>query len=131
MVAKEVALQEKKEAIAEGERTEAVKFFSPYTDIHETADSIIVTMDMPGVKRSEVDIHLEKNVLTVVGNLDSSAYEGLEPVYTEYNIGNFSRRFTLSTSIDSDKITAEISDGVLKVTLPKVKQAVAKRIEVK
>lgn len=130
MAAKEVALQEKKELKSEGERTEAGKFYSPYTDIHETPEAIYVTMDMPGVKRSDVDIHLEKNVLTIVGNVDSTAYEGMEPLYSEYNVGNFSRRFTITSAIDSDKIGAGMSDGVLKITLPKAGDKVAKRIEV-
>jgi HSP20 family protein len=131
MSAQEVALQEKKEVETDGERTEAGKYYSPYTDIHETAKEIIVTMDMPGVKRSDVDIHIEKNILTIVGSVDFSNYEGLEPLYTEYNVGNFSRSFTLSTAIDSQKIKAEMADGVLRLVLPKAPEAVARRIEVK
>lgn len=131
MAAKEVALQEKKEIQTDGERTEAGTFYSPYADIHETSDSIVVAMDMPGVKRSDVAVHLEKNLLTIIGNVDFGAYEGLEPLYTEYNVGNFSRRFSISTSIDSDKISAEMADGVLVVRLPKAAEAVTKRIEVR
>lgn len=128
MSAQEVALQEKQEL--DEERTEAARFFSPYTDIVETADAIVVTMDMPGVERSGVDIHIEKNVLSIVGSIDSNGYEGLKPVYSEYNIGNFSRRFTLSTKIDSESIAATMADGVLSVRLPKASEAVARRIQV-
>lgn len=130
MSGKEVALQEKQELGGDEERTEAGRFYSPYADIVETANAIVVTMDMPGVKRSDVDISLDKNVLSIIGSIDSNKYEGLDPVYSEYNVGNFSRRFTLSTKIDSDKIAAQMADGVLSLTLPKASEAVARRIEV-
>ena len=130
MTAKEVVVQQKKELEAAEERTEAGKFYSPYTDIYESPEAVVVKMDMPGVEKSALDIRLEKNVLTIVGNIDFNKYDGLEPIYTEYNVGNFTRSFTLSTKIDGEKISATISDGVLTVTLPKAKEAVAKRIEV-
>jgi HSP20 family molecular chaperone IbpA len=131
MAANEVALQDKKELEPAEERTEAGKYFSPATDIYETPDAVVVTMDMPGVDRSAIDIDLDKDVLTIVGRIDSKKYEGLEPIYSEYNVGNFTRRFSLSTEIDSEKISAQAADGVLTVTLPKAKTAVARRIEVR
>ena len=130
MAANEVALQQKKELKPAEERTEPGKYYSPATDIHETADAVVVTMDVPGVDRSAIDIHLDKDVLTVIGRIDSNKYEGLEPIYSEYNVGNFTRRFTLSTEIDSQSISAQAADGVLTVTLPKAKTALARRIEV-
>ena len=63
MTDKEVALQEKRELAAPEERTEAGKFFSPYTDIHETQDSVVVTMEVPGVGKPDIDIRLDKGVL--------------------------------------------------------------------
>lgn len=130
MAANEVAVQQKKELTPADERTEAGKYYSPATDIHETADAVVVTMDVPGVDRSAIDIHLDKDVLTIIGRIDSKKYEGLEPIYSEYNVGDFTRRFTLSTEIDSQNISAQAADGVLTVTLPKAKTAVARRIEV-
>lgn len=130
MTDKEVALQEKKELAAAEERTEAGKFFSPYTDIHETDDAVVVSMEVPGVGKSDIDIKLDKGVLTVTGTIDSKKYEALKPIYAEYNVGNFVRSFTLSTKIDSDKIAASVADGVLTVRLPKAKEAVAKRIAI-
>ena len=130
MATREVALQEKKELAESEERTKVGKYYSPYTDIHETADAVIVTMDMPGVERPAVDIAVDKDVLTVVGNIDPKKYERLDPIYAEYNVGNFTRRFTLSTHIDDANISARLADGVLTVTLPKAKEAIAKRITV-
>jgi HSP20 family protein len=130
MAETQVALQEKKELTAPEERTEAGKFFSPYTDIHETADAVLVSMEVPGVDKSAIDIRLEKGVLTVTANIDSSKYASLRPIYSEYNVGNFARTFTVSTKIDSDAISASVADGVLTVRLPKAAEAVAKRIAI-
>ncbi len=130
MADKELALQQKKEVEAPAERTRAERYYSPYTDIYELADRVVVVMDMPGVDKSALDITLEKNVLTVTGNIDSKAYEELEPIYTEYNVGNFSRTFTLSTQIDSAKISASIENGVLTIDLPKAGEALSRRIEI-
>jgi len=126
----EVALQEKKELTSAQERTEAGKFYSPYTDIYETKDAVIVALEVPGVTKSDIDIRLEKSQLTITGNVDAKHYEALEPIYSEYNVGNFVRTFTLSTKIDSDAIAASVADGVLTVRLPKAAEPVAKRITI-
>lgn len=131
MVAQELEVQEKKELAADDEKTEAGKYYLPYTDIHESAEAIIVAMDMPGVDKEHLDIELENNILTVIGRVSFTRYESLTPVYTEYNIGNYTRRFTVSNAIDTDAISAKIENGVLTVNLPKAKEAVAKRIEVR
>lgn len=130
-MANEVELQQKKELAPAQERTEAGRFYSPYTDIYETRDAVIVEMDMPGVGRESVDIRLDKNVLSITGTVDSTRYEGLEPLYTEYNVGNFVRSFTVSAQVDRERISARIADGVLRVELPKAAAAVARRIEVR
>ena len=130
MAAQEVAPHEKREVAPHEERTEAGKFFSPYTDIHETEQAVVVSMEMPGVDKSSIDIRLDKGVLTVKGTIDSQRYESLRPIYSEYNVGNFVRTFTVSTKIDSARITANVADGVLTVALPKAAEALAKRISV-
>lgn len=130
MAEQQVALQQKKELNPAEERTEAGRFFSPYTDIHETAAAVVVTMEMPGVDKTAVDIRVDKGVLTIKGTVDASKYEALRPIYSEYNVGNFVRTFTVSTKIDSGAISASMVDGVLTVTLPKAAEAVAKRITV-
>ena len=129
-VTQEVAPRGKRELTQAEERTEAGKFFSPYADIHETERAVVVTMEMPGVAKSSIDIQLDKGVLTVKGTIDSTRYESVQPLYTEYNVGNFVRTFTVSPKIDAASISATVVDGVLTIELPKAKEALARRIAV-
>jgi len=130
MISQEVTPRGKRELTQAEERTEAGKFFSPYTDIHETDRAVVVSMEVPGVDKDALDIQLEKGVLTVKGTIDSARYESLRPIYSEYNVGNFVRTFAVSTKIDGSGISATVADGVLTVELPKAKEALARRIAV-
>ena len=130
MISQEVAPREKRELTQAEEQTEAGRLFSPHTDIHETDRAVIVSMEVPGVDKNAIDIQLEKGVLTVKGSIDSAKYESLRPIYSEYNVGNFVRTFTVSTKIDSSGIAATVADGVLTIELPKAKDALARRIAV-
>jgi len=127
---KELQVHEKKQLESKEEETKVGRFYMPSTDIHETNDALIVTMEMPGVDKKNIDIKLDKNVLTVTGNVDLSSYEGLEPVYTEYSVGNYARSFSISSEIDSGAIAASIDDGILEVKMPKRKEAAARKIAV-
>ncbi len=132
MTPQELKVQEKKEhPQEEAEKTEVGRFYIPQTDIHESSDSLTVTMDMPGVRKDNVNVHLEKNVLTITGNIDFSNYENLTPIYTEYNVGNYTRSFSLSSEINKEGISAKMADGVLALHLPKVKEAAPTKIEVR
>jgi HSP20 family molecular chaperone IbpA len=85
---------------------------------------------MPSVEKANVQLHVEDGVLNVEGRLDLSKYQGLLPVYTEYNIGHYSRSFRLSNKINQEKIGAEMKEGVLSLTLPKVEEAKPRTIQV-
>lgn len=121
---------EKKELETEQEHTAPGKHYAPYTDIFELDDALVVVMEIPGVDRNDTNINVEKNILSVEGKIGHSKYDGVKPVYTEYNIGHYSRSFSLSNEIDQDGITAKIEDGVLTLKLPKTKDVSPKRIEV-
>lgn len=128
--AQELAVHEKKELVSKEEKTVPGRYYVPYTDIHETDDALTVVMEMPGVEKAKINVSLENDVLKVDGQIDFSKYEGMEPVYTEYNVGHYTRSFTLSSKIDQEKISAQLEDGVLTLTLPKTKQALLRRISI-
>jgi HSP20 family protein len=126
----ELTVRDKREIVTKEENTTPGRYFVPYTDIHETGDALTVVMEMPGVDRKHLDISLENDVLKVDGRIDFSKYEGMEPVYTEYNIGHYTRSFTISNKIDQSRIGAQLEDGVLTLTLPKVAEARPRRIAI-
>ena len=128
--AQELAVREKQELANKEEKTVPGRHFVPVADIYETEEALTVIMEMPGVERKNVFIDLENDVLRVEGQIDFSQYEGMEPVYTEYNVGHYTRAFTLSNKIDRDAISAQLDDGVLALTLPKMKEAMPRRITV-
>ena len=126
----ELQVQQKREREAKEETTIPARIFLPMADIYETEDALKVVLEMPGVEKTNVEVHVEEGVLNVEGRLDLSKYQGLLPVYTEYNIGHYSRSFRLSSTIDQEKIGAEMKEGVLSLTLPKVEQAKPRTIHV-
>jgi HSP20 family protein len=123
-------VQEKKELAGKDERTIPARYYVPDTDIYETADALVVVMEMPGVEKGSLDIGIEEDTLHIEGHIDLAKYAEMEPLYTEYNVGHYSRNFTLSSKIDRDKITAETKDGVLTLTLPKAKEAKPRKIKI-
>ena len=128
--AQELAVHEKKELVSKEEKTIPGRYYIPYTDILETEDALTVVMEIPGVDKKDLNIALEKDVLRVDGQIDFTKYEGMEPVYTEYNVGHYTRSFTLSNKIEQARISAQLEDGVLTLTLPKTKEAQPRRISI-
>ena len=126
----ELQVQKKREQETREESTIPARVFVPSADIYETQDALTVILEMPGVEKNNVDVRVEDGVLSVLGKLDLSKYQGLQPLYIEYNVGHYSRSFQLSSKVDQSKIAAELKDGVLSLTLPKVEQAKPRTIEV-
>ena len=103
----------------------------PNADVFETEDTLTVVLEMPGVDRENIAISVENGLLTVEGRINFAKYEGLQPVYSEYNVGPYRRSFRLSSRVNQDKISAEMRDGVITLVLPKAEEAKPRRIEVK
>jgi HSP20 family protein len=127
----ELQVQQKREVEKAQEPTMPTRAFLPNTDIFETEDALTLVLEMPGVDRGNIDVSVENGVLTVEGKINFDKYEGLQPVYSEYNIGPYRRSFRISSRIDQDKIKAEIRDGVITLVLPKAEEAKPRRIEVR
>jgi HSP20 family molecular chaperone IbpA len=126
----EIPVQEKREIQQKQEGTVPARSFLPATDIFETDGSLEVVLEMPGVDRSNVNITVEDDVLEVRGTIEFTRYQGLRPIYTEYPVGHHRRSFSLSNRIDQHKISAEMKDGVLTVTLPKAEQVKPRQIAI-
>ena len=117
--------------LSAAERTRTRRVYTPKVDIYETEDVIILLADMPGVSEEDVDITLEKNILTVSGYLSDAGHEGYGLAYREYGEGDYERTFALSDEVDRNKIEASMKDGVLKLTLPKAEEMKTRKIAVK
>jgi HSP20 family protein len=128
--AQELAVREKNELVTKDEKTVPGRYYVPSADIFETDEALSVVMEMPGVEKKDIDIVLENHTLRVDGRIDFAKYEGMEPVYTEYNVGHYARSFTLSDKVDQDTISAQLDDGVLTLTLQKSKEAQPRRISI-
>src|ERR1700741_2565328 len=127
---KELQVAQKRELEKREETTIPARIFVPNADIYETKDGLNVVLEMPGVDKNSVDVRIEDDVLKVDGKLDFSKYQGLHPLYTEYNVGTFSRTFRLTTKIDQNKIAAEFKDGVLSLMLPFAEKSKPRAIQV-
>ena len=92
----ELQVQEKRALENREEATTPARIFLATTDICETEDSLTVVMEMPGVNKDNVDISVEDGTLKVYGRIDFANYEGMQPIYTEYNVGHYARSFRLS-----------------------------------
>jgi HSP20 family molecular chaperone IbpA len=128
---RELSVQPKNELQQKEEKTTPAPYFVTNADIYETDEALTVVLEMPGVEKKNVSVNLEADVLRVEGRIDFSKYEGLEPVYSEYNIGHYARAFSLSDKIDQNGISAALDDGVLTLTLKKAKEALPQKIPIR
>ena len=103
----------------------------PFINLFEKEGDLVLAAELPGVKKEDVKVKLENNLLEVEGRIDYAPYEKLNPVYAEYNIGNYARSFTVSNAVDTSNIEAVLRDGVLSLTLLKAPEAKPRVISVK
>jgi len=128
---KDLQIKEKQEVAAAAEQTRPEPTFVPAVDIFETDRQITLLADMPGVTAKDLNIDLRDNVLTLSGAVDAPEGKDEMDVLREYRTGRYYRQFTLSEMIDQSKIEAQLKDGVLRLTLPKVEPAAPRKIAVK
>jgi HSP20 family molecular chaperone IbpA len=128
---KEIKVKEKQEVSAPAEQTLQGLVFTPEVDIFETEAGITLLADIPGVTPDKLNIDLRDSVLTITGDADRPEAAEEESLVLEYETGRYYRQFTLSEVIDQNKIDAHLSQGVLRLTLPKVAKATPRKIEIK
>jgi HSP20 family molecular chaperone IbpA len=105
--------------------------FTPLIDIHEGPEGLILEADLPGAVEQDLRIQLEDNVLTLHAKVDSAAPAEARLLHEEYLLGDYQRSFILGDEVDRDRITAELTNGVLRLFLPKADRARTRRIEIK
>jgi HSP20 family protein len=113
------------------ERAGLQNAITPLIDIHEGPEGLILEADLPGAAEGTVNIQLEDNVLTLHAKVPSPAPDGARVLHQEYHLGDFFRSFILSDEVERGRISADLRNGVLRLTLPKAERAKTRRIEIK
>lgn len=103
----------------------------PAVDVIEDAGGITLYADMPGVAKDTLNLQVEADTLTIEGEVSLAVPEGMEATHAEMNVPRYRRVFTLSKELDTDRISAAFTEGVLKLRIPKAEHAQPRRIEVK
>jgi len=105
--------------------------WSPALDLYQNNDNIIAVVELPGMRKEDIEISLHEGALTIAGERKSESSNGEKAERTERYIGKFRRSITLPTRVDANKVSATYRDGILTVTLPKAEEAKPKQIQVK
>lgn len=113
------------------ERAAAPRGWTPAVDIYETPSELVVQVELPGVRREDIQIELMDERLTIRGKRERPTEENATYHLLERNYGEFERSFALNVPVDTEKAEAAYRDGVLTIRLPKVAPKQAKRIEVR
>jgi HSP20 family protein len=109
-------------------REERPQYYRPAVDVSETTKELILRYDMPGVGKESVDITMDKGTLSVTGTTEPE--QSGTAVYRETRVGDYHREFTLPEDVDTERITAEMKEGVLTVRIAKAAKAQPKRIQI-
>jgi len=128
---KELKVREKQEVTIPAEQTTPGLVFTPAVDIFETEKEITLLADMPGVKAEDLTIDLRDNTLTLSADIAAVDETDQQEILVEYQSGKYYRQFTLGELVNQEKIDAQLNDGVLRLSLPKVEKATPKKITVK
>lgn len=107
------------EKVESYEEATSRRAYTPAVDIADSKSETVLIMDLPGASEKDVDIAVEKNILTIKASQGEAAYEGKQLVYSEYGTGGYHRSFVLSDDVDVEHIGASMKNGVLTVKLPK------------
>src|SRR6188768_1881371 len=121
-------VRENRSGASNNERT-AEQFIAPAATVLENADGYTLEVEMPGVNKEGLEMWVENNELTIVGRRSMPTISGTL-VHRESRRENFRRTFELDPSIDADKVSAKIEQGVVTLTLPKAEQVKPRKITV-
>ena len=128
---KEIQVKPKQEVTSAVEQTQPGIVFTPSVDIFETERELTLLADLPGVTADNLTIDLRENKLTLTGEVEPLEKADEQDMLIEYETGKYYRQFSLSSVIDQSKIDAKLTDGVLRLRLPKVEEAKPRKIKVR
>jgi HSP20 family protein len=106
-------------------------FLRPAVDIYEDAQGITLKADLPGVSHDRLEVKVDGSTLTIEGQAAIDMPEGMEALYADVKATRFRRNFTLSNELETDKISAEMKDGVLTLIVPKRAELQPRKIEIR
>jgi HSP20 family protein len=104
--------------------------WSPALDLYQSSDNIVAVVELPGMRKEDIEISLHDGTLTISGERKRESSGGEKAERTERYVGRFRRSIALPTRVDANKVSATYEDGILKVTLPKAEEAKPKQIQV-
>ena len=105
------------------------KYIKPAVNIIETDEGLTLTADIPGATREALDINVEKGILTI--NAPGAWKIPGNPGYTEFELGSYYRQFSIPESLDHEKASADLTNGILTLKVPKAEAAKPRKIEIK
>jgi HSP20 family molecular chaperone IbpA len=103
----------------------------PPADVREHNGGISLQLDVPGVSKDRLSIEVDKNTLAIAADMQFVMPQGLQPLYAEIHSTRYRRSFTLSGELDAEKIVANLSNGVLSVTIPLRAELRPRKVEVR
>jgi HSP20 family molecular chaperone IbpA len=112
----------------EAESTSDINYISPAVDVYETEDALVMLLDMPGVSKEEIKVHIDKGIITITGNA-RIPHKG-DFRYLEFRPNYYKRSFKLGAEVNQEKIQADYKQGVLMVHMPKQERAKTREITV-
>ena len=106
--------------------------WGPAIDVYEDKDNVLVKVEIPGMKKEEIEVYITEDLLDISGERkEETEFKSAESYRSERYFGRFHRSITLPTAVEANKIEAHYKDGVLTVTCPKTEEAKRKQVEVK
>lgn len=123
-------MSDNKQLQSTGGREADTRAVLPRVDVYEDASGITLLADLPGVPRDKLELKVEGDTLHVEGTVQPQTPEGLEALYAEVRVPRYRRSFTLSRELDTERIEANMKDGVLTLRIPKQEHAQPRRITV-
>lgn len=112
-------------------RQQTYSALRPDVDVHENDHFIKLYAELPGVNQNDLSITIDKNNLLLEGTATIDAPTEMEAVYAEFQVANFKRSFSLSNELDTDNVEAQLTNGILELTIPKNEITKPRKIEVK